>query len=265
MLRLLRIIGIIVFAGLVGFSANSLWKMYQTGELLEGYSNAPQANMLLLAFSVIVLWTLGYFEASRARRGSRRRGSGKSHFHKEAVDSENGRAATSIYATSQVKDVWKTRRTRSLKTSHAERNMQTPQTPRRKKEHHVEAGMIWMRSLQIFSVILSVTYLVMLSLTLINGNEEAWVAVLLPTALGVLFLLSMLATLGIFKRKTWGMMLGYTLAVCNLLIFPYGTAVGLFLMMGLVGASPVFEVSAASDRRKKAQRKSTKRAQYSAV
>lgn len=259
MLRFLRIVGIVVFASLIGFTANSLWKMYEMGELLERYNSAPKANLTLLIFSVIALGTLGYFEVFRVRRLSPRRGYGKPRTRSEIDHESNGLNSASIYATAQTDDVWKIRRSRGSRPSRAAR------IPHHKKKERSESGMIWVRLLQMFCIVLSVLYLVLLSLNLMKRHEDAWVAILLPTAFGSLFILSIAATAGIFRKKVWGMMLGYTLAVCNLLIFPYGTALGLILMMGLVGSSSVFEDSAASERREKARRKSTKRAQYSAT
>lgn len=259
MLRFLRIIGIVVFACLIGFSANSLWQMHETGELLEQYNSAPKADLTLLIFSVIALSALGYFEISRVRRLSQRRGYGESRIRKETEKEVDGLDSTSIYATPQTDNVWKIRRSRSSRSPRAAR------IPHRKQKQRGEAGMIWMRFLQLICVVLPVIYLVLLSLNLMSAHEDAWIALLLPVAFGILFILSTVATVGIFGKKTWGMMLGYALAVCNLLIFPYGTAVGLILMMALVGASAVFELSAVSDRRKKARRKSAKRTQYSAT
>ncbi|MDF7799769.1 hypothetical protein P4C99_09850 [Pontiellaceae bacterium B1224] len=119
--------------------------------------------------------------------------------------------------------------------------------------------MIWMRCLQVLCAVYSVVYLVLLSLNLMQAYESSWVAILLSSVFVILFFLSIVTTVGICGRKTWDMMLGYVLVVYNLLIFPYGTAAGLILMMGLVGASPVFGVSAASARLKKVQGKSSNR------
>lgn len=251
MLRFFRIIGIIVFAGLIGYTANSLWKMYEAGELLERYNNAPKANLTLLGFSVIALSTLGFFEVSCIRRLSQRRGYRKPRFREEIEKDEVACDSTSIYTTPQTKDVWSGHRTR--------------RPGRKQQKQRREPGIIWMRLLQINSTVLLVIYLVLLSLNLMKGPEGAWVATLLPVALGVLLVLSLVVTVGIFRRTTWGMVLGYTLAVCNLLIFPYGTAAGLILIMELVGSTPIFEVSAESKRREKSLQKSKKRAQYSAV
>lgn len=258
MLRWLRIAGIVIFACLVGFSANSLWQMYETGEWFEQYNNAPKANLTLLIFSIILLGTLGYFEVSRVRRRSRRRGYGESGFYERNAKHRDNHDQASIYATPENEDAWRVRRANNTgrRNQHRSRN---------EHRHRGENGMIWMRCLQTLSIILPVVYLVILSLNLMQANENVWGAVLLPSVFGILLIFSLVAVIGIFGRKTWGMMLGYVLAVCNLLIFPYGTAVGLVLMMALVGASPVFEVSAASARRQKDRVKSTKRTEYSAM
>jgi len=259
MLQLLRIIGIITFACLIGFSANSLWNMHEAGELLEKYNSAPKANLSLLLFSVVALSALGYFEMSRVRRLSRRRGYGAARHHEETEQKVDGLDSTSIYAAPQIVDAWKVRRSQRSRSSRSSRSQ------RGRKRPHGEAGMIWLGFLQMICVVLPVIYLVLLSLNLMSGHEDAWVALLLPVTFGILFLLSVVAAVGIFGRRVWGMVLGYALAVCSLLIFPYGTAVGLILIMTLVGSSAVFEVSAASGRRKKSRRKSAKRPQYSAI
>lgn len=258
MLRLLRIVGIVVFACIIGFAANSLWKMHETGELLERYNHAPKANLTLLVFSVILLSTLGYFEVTRVRRLSRRQRYGAAHYNEKTGSGIDGLDSSSIYAAPQTVDVWKGPRSRNSGRKHQRRS-------RSKQKPEAEAGAVWMRLLQLVCLFLPVAYLILLGLNLMQGHEDIWVTVLLPTVFGILFILSLVATVGIFGKKIWGMMIGYALAVCNLLIFPYGTAIGLILMMGLVGSSPIFEVSAAAERRKKARSKSASRAGLSAI
>ena len=69
MLRVLRILGIVVFAVIVGISANNLWDMHQTGELTERYNSARKANVTMLVFSIMAVVGLGCapdFEGAQA-------------------------------------------------------------------------------------------------------------------------------------------------------------------------------------------------------
>ncbi len=68
MLRMLRILGIVVFASMIGFSANSLRKMHESGELLDKYNSQRKADITLLGVSFLAISALGYFEVSRVRR-----------------------------------------------------------------------------------------------------------------------------------------------------------------------------------------------------
>jgi hypothetical protein len=250
MLRVLRIIGIVLFACIIGFSANSLKIMHENGELMEQYNSSRKANITLLTFSLLALSTLGYFEMSRVRRMNKRQRYGESRYREETEDEVSGLDSTSIYATPKSQDEWMGRHTRSSRSRHK---------PAEDSEN------IWFNLLKIIFLVLPVVYLALLSITLIRGHEEPLVAIILPSVFGILFVLTMIAGVGVFSKKSWGMMTGYTLAVGNLLIFPYGTAVGLFLMMGLVGASSIFQVSAAQDRRKKGHRNAARSAQYPAI
>jgi hypothetical protein len=233
---------------LAGISANSLKTMHESGELLEKYNSRRKADITLLGVSVIALGLLAGFEVSRVRRAAAKRRYGDSlHYYEVEVV---GHDSSSIYAAPETVDVWKGRRTRSS----------------RQHQPKGESGAIWMGLLQITSIFLPMMYVALLVVQLRKAYEDPLIAMLMPTLFGLLVMLSVVAAIGIFAKKSWGMVLGYTFALCNLMIFPYGTAAGLLLMMGLVGASPIFEVSASAARQaKKKRRSSAKQTKFSTI
>jgi hypothetical protein len=58
----------------------------------------------------------------------------------------------------------------------------------------------------------------------------------------MLLLGSVLASVGILRRKTWGIKFGYAMAVFHLLIFPFGTAAGFVMLIALMGVTSEFTV-----------------------
>lgn len=107
----------------------------------------------------------------------------------------------------------------------------------------------------VICAVLPFLYLGLTFFQLMSEREEGLLAILLPTLFSGLFVLSVVTLIAVKLRKAWGLTLGYILAVCNLLIFPIGTGIGLLLLMGLVGASPVF-AGLAMERRRAQRRKS---------
>ncbi|MEA2069020.1 MAG: hypothetical protein U9P12_07460 [Verrucomicrobiota bacterium] len=251
MLRALRVIGIIVFAVLVGIAANTLWKMHETGELLEAYNSSRKTNVTLIVFSLVALGTLGYFELAYVNRLGARRGYGSDRQAKgEGKDVVDSLDTTSIYAAPKTMDAWQGRRSHSSKSRH-----------RRQKEPTT----VWMGLLRICCVLMPFVYVGLLGINLAkvagHATKAAW---LLPSIFAGMTLVSIIASIGILTRKTWSMGIGYLLAMCNLMIFPVGTALGLFLLMGLVGASSEF-ASPDRERRRAARRKAARKLQTSAI
>jgi hypothetical protein len=238
MLRMLRVIGIVVFAMLVGISAKALWKMHETGELLDRYNSARKANVTMLAFSIIALGTLGYFELTYARRLRDRKGYGGRRYQGEEAEGKllSGHETANIYSAPATLDAWKGRRTRTSKSRH---------------KQQLEMTGLWMGLLRICSVVMPMAYLGLMAMQLLNPVEDAAIAWVLPAVFAGMALLSIIVAIGIFGKKTWGMSLGYLLAICNLMVFPYGTGIGLFMLVGLVGASAEFAVPAREKRRAK--------------
>ena len=113
---------------------------------------------------------------------------------------------------------------------------------------------VWMGLLRLCCVLMPVAYLVQLVLHLLRPAEDAAVAWVLPAVFASLMLLSMIVAIGVFAKKAWGMSSGYLLAICNLMVFPVGTAIGMFLLMGLVGSSVEFAIPA-REKRRQARRK----------
>ena len=250
MLRVLRITGIVIFAVLVGVSSNTLWKLYESGDLFDQYNSARKTNITLLGFSVVSVAALGYFELLLLRKGDGRNSYGRARRTDEVEEEEvvDGLDSTNIYSAPKTIDDWQGRKTRSSMSS------------RHGKQSPEVAG-IWMVLLRVLSVGLPVAYATLLVRELLNGapkDSEQWLFVV---GYSVIVSIALVAAIGLLSRKPWGLPVGYLLSVCNLLVFPIGTVVGLFLIVGLVGATPLFVVSKRERHHlaaRKARRKSLK-------
>ncbi|WP_372809224.1 hypothetical protein [Pontiella sp.] len=233
MLRGLRIAGIVVFALLVGMSANVLWQMHESGELLERYNSQRKANVTLLVFSAIAVAALGAIEGIYLSRQGDRYGaeSGPRASQKKGA----GRlASSSIYATPETVDEWKIKRSPSSKKHHRRSSKSRHAPPR-------DGSGAWFGWLRLCAVALLLTYGTMLALHVMHPVQDAAALVwLFPALFAFMTLFSFIVAIGIFAKGTWALVSGYVLAMCSLLVFPVGTALGMLLLMGLVGASPVF-------------------------
>lgn len=238
MLRGLSIIGIVIFAVLIGVSSNSLRKMYESGELLNQYNSARRSNITLLVFSSIGIGALGYLELQRIKLLRNRARYGRSHY-KEGSDENLVKDTSNIYSAPKTQDAWKGRRTKS---------------PNSHKSSSVDSTVFWKGLLNACCVGLPLLYSGLLTYHLIKSVEQTATSWMLPALFVLLLVLSILMAIGILGRKPWGLNLGYLLAICNLLVFPYGTAAGLFLLIALVGTSSVF-IAPDRDKRKKPRRK----------
>ena len=99
---------------------------------------------------------------------------------------------------------------------------------------------MWMAFLRIYCGVLPVVYLY----TFLN-----YVFLWLPSGAGNMFLsfifpmllfISVMASVGILRKKTWGVKFGYAIAIFHLLIFPLGTAAGFVMLIALVGTTSEF-------------------------
>ncbi len=231
MLRILRLLGILLFAMLIGISASSLQGLHQDGTLFERYNSQRKSNITLLVVSIFSLASLGYFEF-RSRRWQGKRG-----YRSVRVEEDpgvDGLDSTSIYSAPETIDQWEGRRTRTSKTRHRQ---------------PFDGTGFWMGLLRIYCIVLPVVYLYTLLnylfLWLPSGAGHLFLTILFP----ILFLASALMSVGTFRKKIWGINFGYGIAIFHLLIFPVGTIAGLFLLVGLVGSSSEFAIPAREKRR----------------
>ena len=232
-MRVLRIAGIIAFALIIGYAANSLFNMYAAGTLFEGYNSQRADKIALLAISFLSMGVLGYIEVMGSRSGREDRGFGGKHYREDRGEVIEGKQVTSIYTAPKTVDPWRGREIESRGI-----------TPAKEVYEH------WLDVVRVFCAILQFAYMMVSVSIWMSGNprgQEYWV---LPTLFSTLALLSLLVAVGVFRMKKWGLSMGYLLAISNLIIFPYGTVVGLLLLIGLVGASPAFESHNIKHRRK---------------
>lgn len=234
MLRVLRVCGIVVFALFVGISANALRSMHESGELFERYCSRRKPNITLLLFSGISLGVLGCYELTRFRRMEQRRGYGGFHYQDDADNVVDDFDTTSIYAAPKKVDEWQGRRPRVS-------------PPRRKPR--AEAIGVWEQLLRVLCVAFPLVYMALLAFLFLAGSAGGSEFTLLISAFSFLTLFSTVVAVGVFCKQLWGLTCGYLLALFNLIIFPYGTVGGLFLLMGLVGASSAFADTALEKRR----------------
>lgn len=234
MLRVLRIAGVVVFGLLIGLTAHSLRSMHESGELFDRYNSRRRADIALIGFSSVAVLALGYFELAHIRRLSSRRRYGEYRRHRHRETAENVESSD-IYSSSAPVDDW-----HGLKIRTSNSFQQAP--PK------TGAG-FWVVYLRIISLVLPCLYTVLLVLNLRAPQDDPLLAVLMPSVFGVLLLLALITALGVFRKKTWGITVGYVLSVCNLVIFPYGTATGMFLILGLAGAAQTF-VAASAEKHK---------------
>lgn len=244
MLRILRIVGILFFALMIGVSANNIRLMQESGELFEKYNSARRANITIFGASIIVVGILGAFELSRAKRAAESRGLRYGQPQRDDAVEDEPPVTTDIYSTPETKDAWGRKRGgRGLRAGYKE---------------GVDLGVVWMSLLRVFCFALPVFYVVLLVTRILQGytpDMEFW----LPAgAFGFMALLSFLAATGLCMIKTWGYTLGYIVAIINLIVFPYGTALGLIVLVILVGTAPLFSVSD-RDRRRAMRKKAAKR------
>ena len=244
MLRLLRITGILFFAVLIGFTANRLQGLFEDGTLFDRYNSARKANITLLVVSTLGLIILGFFEFFRTRRRLERRG--YAPVEKEESPIDEGLDTASIYSSPEVVDPWNGRRTR---------------TSRSRQHKKIEPARIWFGVLRIYSVVLPVVYSYVLANYLFFWLPDGVGNIILTILFPSLLLLSAATSYGLLKKKTFGLHCGYAIAIFHLLLFPWGTAAGLVLLVGLVGATSEFAIPARErrrlDRQKKAKRKLT--------
>lgn len=233
MLRALRIIGILVFAVLVGLSAHRIQSLYTAGELFEPYNSERKANITLLAFSMAGLGILGFFELTRAKRLDTRKGFAPVKIAKEAGG--DGMDVANIYSAPATPDKCGGRRVRTASARYRE--------PR-------QTETFWLGLLRILSFSTPLVYASLLVVCWLGRWVPAAVPLtLLYSIFGFMLIFSLISAIGIMQKKPWGIKTGYALAIIHLLFFPVGTAAGLILLIGLVGAAPLIILSPREKRR----------------
>ncbi len=240
MLRALRVIGILVFALLVGVSAYRIQQLYDSGTLFEQYNSERRAKITLLAVSVIGLGVLGFFELTREERIQTRKGFAPADISDEPVD--DGLDTANIYSAPETIDKWQGRRTCASTLRHHESR---------------EIGTFWIGLLRIITFSTPVVYILLLVACLTGWVPVAGNMPVLYGLGGSMLVLSLVSAVGIMRKKAWGRTVGYAIAIIHLLFFPVGTAAGLILLIGLVGAAPLFAHSP-SERRQAALAKRQK-------
>ena len=233
----LRKSGVLFFAALIGAAANHLQHMYVSGTLFERFNYGRKASLTILVVSLLGLITLVYFEFIRSKRRLKRQGFGSMKLSEPPSMDEQG--TTCIYSTPDTLDQFEDR---PLRISIS------------RNRDWFKISSLWMSLLRILCMVFPVVYLYTLVdyfvFWLPSGAGNLSLTILFP----VLFLISVLSSIGILLRRVWGMNFGYALAIFHLLIFPIGTAVGLVMLVGLVGASIEFK-SSARIRSRKAKRR----------
>lgn len=255
MLRVLRIAGIVVFGLLIGLSAHDLKSMHESGELFETYNSRRRAELALLSGCIIGVAALSFFELRRIRRLGQRYAFGERSYQDSSDPDRREFGAGDIYSSSKSVEIWNGRKSRPPGSRPSRRH-----TSRSRMGKKVQSDGIgfWMGLLSLICLILPFIYGGLLAYSIISGGEDALLSALARGVFSVMLLLSVTVLIGILKKAAWGMMAGCLLAICNLLIFPYGTALGLFLIVGLVGSSQHFAV--AEKKRSRAKSASRSRA-----
>ncbi|HEY5622014.1 MAG TPA: hypothetical protein VIR77_05370 [Pontiella sp.] len=250
MLRRIRLLGIIAFAWLVGLGASELIKMYRDGELFDRYNSDRKRNITMLAVSLSALTGLGYYELSRIRIRSRYTFD-FNPYRKDEERVQPGQISSSIYDAPVTKEDWDGNELRISNLDEIVR-MESPE--------------IWMGWLRACCILVPIIYSVLFTAGLIkymSSMEAVWI---LSSVFTLIFVFSIVTAVGVFKKAPWGMNMGFLLAIGNLVVFPYGTIMGLFLITGLVGAKSLFSEEkrirkkmARRKNRAKRRRKSMKR------
>ncbi len=233
MLRIVRIFAIIVFALLLGFSANALGKMYQSGTLLERYNSERKSSVTLATLSVLALVSLGAFEMRKMGKVSEKHRYGERRYTKDQGPAENVNPS-SIYASRTTVDEWKGKRISSSRSS------------RRRSEPVRYLPEVWMAILRFFCLILPLAYTALFAMLYMRGFGKSIGPWAFSGICSAFLTLNIVVAIGVFLKKTWGLSLGYLLAILNLVIFPVGTALGLILLILLVGASSLFSAPSRS-------------------
>ena len=236
MLRRFRISAILLFAVLIGIAVGRLQEQYRDGILWDQYNSQRKSDVTLLVVSIMSVASLAVFEKSHSKRHLKQRRFGVLTVDEESPAENLG--SNSIYSAPEVLDQWQGRRV----------------SAKPKPRHNFRISGFWLGLLRIYCVVLPLVYLYTMLDYLIRwlpsgGGHLVW-TIFFPVFLS----LSVLTSVGFFRKKLWVMKCGYPVAIFHLLLFPIGTIAGLLLLAGLVGASPEFTRSARKHRREMRKR-----------
>ncbi len=234
MLRLLRIAGMGIAALVIGTSVQSLLRMQVSGALYEPYNHEPRAAAALIAVSMLGAAALAYFELRCFLQQRERRSYGRNRGPERDARDAQMHDHTDIYAAVESDELWTIRKPRS---SRAHRSRRRPARFNAAESIPRAGGSIWVGVLTFAGVVQLLVYGGLVGVSFVFVQDDAVFSRLLQSVFSLLLALSVLLLVGILRRAVWGMTVGYLLAVCSLLIFPYGTAAGLFLVICLAGAS----------------------------
>jgi hypothetical protein len=227
MLRRIRIFGLIVFAFLMSFSAHTLIKMYQSGALFEQYNSDKKSNITLFAVSAVTVIALSGYEIRRYRRSYPIYPEFRPRHRPDGMSREDDANRNScIYSGREAFDSLPNRTTPEYLAAWGKRNLTKAE--------------VWMKMLRIICLVIPPVNLIIFTLLYTQkfGNPQyLWV---FPSLCGVYVFFGVMAAAGIFNKRKWGLSTGYLVAVINLILFPIGTAMALFLLMSLVGSAPLF-------------------------
>jgi hypothetical protein len=234
MLRILRIVGVLVFVLLIGISSSRIQKQYTSGKLFERYNSQRKADITLLVVSIAALVALSSFEYISLKRRLLHRG--YRPLRKEQDDPKTvNPSATDIYSAPETQDQWKGLRTRSSRPT---------------KTHTFEFANVWMSVLRVYCIVLPVFYGYLLVEYMVHWVPHDLGNPFLTLFISALLILSGLTCFGIFSKKIWGIHCGYPLSIFHLIVFPIGTAAGLFMLIALAGVAPLFATEARKQRKK---------------
>ncbi|MBT8046589.1 MAG: hypothetical protein KJN67_05440 [Pontiella sp.] len=218
--------------------------MHENGDLFEKYNNRRKSAITQLSVCLAAIGGLSYYELSRLRMKHRRR-LGFNPFPTQKKENTQGPVKTCIYEAPETKEDWEGAEMRDMNLAAVTPGRYMPE--------------LWMGLLRICCILMPIIYvgLLLISRAGMMGNPDTvW---LLTSFFATMTVFSLVTAIGIFRRAFWGMTAGYLLAISNLLIFPYGTVLGLFLLIGLVGSKTLFIIEKRVKRRKKRRARREKR------
>ena len=142
-------------------------------------------------------------------------------------------ASTSIYAAPQTVDEWQGPQQR-FTTITSSRRKALPDL------HFFKMTGMWMSILRVYCGVLPVIYSYIMVNYLFFWLPQGAGNLVLSIFFPLLLLGSVLTTVGVLRRKPWGIKFGYAMAIFHLLIFPFGTAAGFVMLIALMGVTSEF-------------------------